>query len=267
MTRAFWEALKGFTAHRGFFLAAGLSFFLVVSTIPLLLVLVSVAGFVLSSEAAQQAVLMQLSQLVPVYRGEITRIVTRIISTRNVSGVLGTAVLLLFSTQFFAAARLVLGDIFGDAKGRGLVRGLLYDVLLIVVVGVLFLANVAVTLIAVWFKSWFLDPADIDVHWAQLMFLGLGLLFDTALFFMAYRYFPARRVPVGPAIAGAVLASVLWEVAKYLFRWYILSVGVYDAIYGTLGVLMALIMFTYYTGIVFILGAEYAAAVERRGRR
>jgi membrane protein len=193
--------------------------------------------------------------------------VARIIATRNLSGVLGTVILLLFSTQFFAAARLVMGDIFGEPKGRGIVRGLLYDVLLIMVVGALFLANVVVTLVALWFKSWFLDPADVPLQWARSMFLGLALVFDTALFFMAYRYFPARRVPAGVALAGALLASVLWEIAKHLFRWYILSVGVYDAIYGTLGVLMALIMFTYYTGIVFILGAEFAAALERRGAR
>ena len=46
--------------------------------------------------------------------------------------------------------------------------------------------------------------------------------------------------PVGAALAGAILASLLWEVAKQLFRWYILSVGAYDKIYGSPGALVAL---------------------------
>jgi membrane protein len=70
---------------------------------------------------------------------------------------------------------------------------------------------------------------------------------------------------VPAAIGGAILASVLWESAKQIFRWYILSVGVYDRIYGPLGVLVALSMFAYYSGVVFVLGAEFAAAL--RGKR
>ena len=59
---------------------------------------------------------------------------------------------------------------------------------------------------------------------------------------------------------------MLWETAKQLFRWYISTLGVYDRIYGPLGALVALSMFVYYSGIVFVLGAEFAAAV-RSGRR
>jgi membrane protein len=73
-------------------------------------------------------------------------------------------------------------------------------------------------------------------------------------------------VPVGAALAGALLAAVLWEAAKQLFRWYILSFGVYDQVYGPLGVLVALAMFAYYSGVVFILGAEFAAALMRTSR-
>ena len=74
-------------------------------------------------------------------------------------------------------------------------------------------------------------------------------------------------MPVKAALSGAVLASVLWEAAKQLFRWYILSMGVYDRIYGPLGALVALGMFIYYSGIVFVLGAEFAAALRPGGGR
>ena len=49
---------------------------------------------------------------------------------------------------------------------------------------------------------------------------------------------------------------------------YIVTLGVYDKIYGPLGALVALSMFAYYSGIVFVLGAEFAAAfcAGRRAR-
>jgi membrane protein len=105
-------------------------------------------------------------------------------------------------------------------------------------------------------------------EWIRSLFIGMAVAFNTALFFVAYRYFPQRKIPAGAALAGALLAGLLWEAAKQLFRWYILTVGVYDKIYGPLGALVALSMFAYYTGVVFILGAEFTAALlgGRRGR-
>jgi uncharacterized BrkB/YihY/UPF0761 family membrane protein len=42
--------------------------------------------------------------------------------------------------------------------------------------------------------------------------------------------------------------------------------GVYDKVYGPLGALIALAMFAYYSGVVFILGAEFTAALVNGGR-
>jgi uncharacterized BrkB/YihY/UPF0761 family membrane protein len=55
-------------------------------------------------------------------------------------------------------------------------------------------------------------------------------------------------------------------VAKQLFRFYIREVGVYDQIYGALGVLVAFVMFVYYSAIVFVLAAAYAATLDTRRR-
>ena len=71
---------------------------------------------------------------------------------------------------------------------------------------------------------------------------------------------------VEAALAGAILASGLWEVAKQLFRLYIRKMGVYDQIYGPLAVLVAFVMFVYYSAIVFVFAAAYAATLDTRRR-
>jgi membrane protein len=260
--RSFRGALAGFVAHQGFFLAAGVSFFFLICLVPLLFLIVAIAGFVLSSEAAAQAVLNHLSGLVPVYRKELKEVLLQIIAARGLSGILGTIILLFFSTQLFAALRFVTNVIFGVKQGHGWMRGTLYDMVMVFLMGGLFLASVALTDLLEWLRIFIMAPAGVPRAWSRAMSIALGLAFSMGLFFVTYRYFPNRKVPVLPALAGAVLASALWETAKQLFRWYIVSLGVYDQIYGALGVLVALSMFAYYTGIVFILGAEYAAALE-----
>jgi len=266
MIVALWRALARFYGHNGFFLAAGLSFYFLICLIPMLFLFVSLAGFALSSEAASQAVVSQLGQIVPVYRKEMHDVLARIISTRKLSGLLGTLILVLFSTQLFGAQRFVLNHVFDVRRGRGFFKGMAGDILMIFVLGALFLSSIAIVDLFGWFRVFVLNPV-MPRLWVRWTFVGLALGFNTLLFFMAYRYFPSRKIDPWATFWGALLASGLWEMAKQIFRWYILSFGVYDQIYGTLGALVALGMFAYYSGIVFILGAEYTAALEARWRR
>ena len=263
MIRGFRNAFSGFFSHQGFFLAAGLSFYVLICLIPLLFLIVSIAGFVLSSETASRQVINQLTPIVPVYQKELTRAFLRIVATRNLSGILGTVILILFSTQLFNATRLVLDRILGVKRGRGYFKGMLFDTLMVFVIGILFLAALGVTDLFAWFKVFVFRPAQMPPEWIQYMSIGLGLGLSTAMFYLLYHYLPHRWIPRGAALAGALLASALWEAAKQLFRLYIVTVGVYDQIYGPLGALVAFVMFVYYSAIVFILGAEYVGALER----
>jgi membrane protein len=86
------------------------------------------------------------------------------------------------------------------------------------------------------------------------------------MFYFGYRYVPRRRPRTWAALIGGLLAAGLWEIAKQLFRLYIRNVGVYDQIYGPLGVLVAFAMFVYYSAIVFVFGAAYVASLDAHRR-
>ena len=266
MLRAIRTAGAGFRAHRGMVLASGLSFNFLICLIPILFFLVSLTGFVLSRRAATEVVVNQLAQYAPVYRNELHQMLGEIVRRRGLSGLLGTAVLLIFATQLFGSLRLVLNEVFGFRSGPGFFRELLKDLLLLFVMGALFLTSIVIVDLFAWLKVLLMVPVGMPPEWIRSVFITLALGINTAMFFIAYRYFPHRKVAVGAALAGAVLASILWEAAKQLFRWYILSMGVYDKVYGPLGALVGLGMFAYYSGIVFILGAEFTAALIN-GRR
>ena len=262
--RAFKTAVVNFRAHRGFFHAAGLAFSFLTCLVPILFFIVSLAGFVLSRKAASELVVRQLSELIPVYKDELQVSLGEIIRRRRLSGLLGTGVLLLFASQMFASLRLVLNDIFGFSRGPGLLREIGKDLVLLLTMGILFLASVVVFDLFGWFRLLLLAPTQMPAEWIRSIFLALAVSSSTLLFFIMYRYFPHQRVSAGAALAGALLAGILWEAAKQGFRWYILRVGIYDAIYGPLGALVGLGMFAYYSGIVFILGAEFTAALRSR---
>ncbi|MBI1848666.1 MAG: YihY/virulence factor BrkB family protein [Candidatus Rokubacteria bacterium] len=258
--------ISRFFANDGFFLAAGLSFFFLICVIPLVLIGVSTVGFVLSSEQATHAVIGQLVRNFPVYRHEIERAILRIVQTRRASGLVGTAMLVFFSTPILGACRLVLHRMLGVRGTRGYLRNLLVDASIVLMLGVLLFAGTIVIWTADWLQAFVLEPARVPGRWIDAAQNGVSLLLSIWMFYLAYRFVPQRQPRKAAALAGAVLAAVLWEIAKQLFRMYIRNVGIYDQIYGTLGVLVAFVMFVYYSAMVFVLGASFVASVEARRR-
>ncbi len=254
-------AFSGFSSHQGFFLAGGLAFYIIICFVPFLFLLVSLTGYVLSPEAVTGQIQDALAQTVPVYEDEITRALLRIIETRQHSGVLGTVILLLFSTQLFAAFRFVLNRVLG-VRGQPLLHGFLFDSAMIVVVGLFFVGNVASTATLAWLKLLAAQQIGLTHHWLGRTSIGVGFLFSTATYLVIYRFFPYRPVHMRAALVGAVVAGALWEVARQLIRVYVLTLGLYDQIYGPLGVLMAFVMFVYYSALVFVFGAEIVGAAD-----
>ena len=268
--RALWRGLRrplgGFLSHDGFFLAAGISFYVVICLVPYIFLLIALAGFLLSGESASEEVIAHLIEIVPVYQEELEQLLHSIVTARGVSGVLGTLTLLLFTSQLFAALRLVLNRVLGAGKGRGYIRGMVLDLGMIIVSNLLFLATIGVTAAIAWLKASLGALGESSPFPSLVEAAGLvaGAIFSTTLFFLLYHFVPTRRVPKRHALGAAAFAAILWEVAKQLFRWYVTHVGVYGQIYGPLGVLVALVMWIYYSSVVFVLGAEMIRSGEER---
>src|SRR5262245_60522534 len=105
----------------------GLAFFFLLSLVPLLLLVVSLVGFVLAREEAARHVVGQLAEQFPVYQTQISRVLLRIVETRTASGLLGTGTLVLVSTPLMSASRLILHRLLGAKSDGGFLRNLLRD--------------------------------------------------------------------------------------------------------------------------------------------
>ncbi|HEV8309258.1 MAG TPA: YihY/virulence factor BrkB family protein [Methylomirabilota bacterium] len=265
MTPLFGDTLRCFWRNDGFFLAAGLSFYVIICVVPFSLLLVAGGGFLLSDETVVEEVVNQLSEILPVYRSEMEQMLIGVASRRGVSGLVGVGILLLFAVQLFAATRFVLNRILGT-KGRGFVHGLLFDLGMLLLLTLLFFVTMGITAAFVWMRSLLLlfRHGLFFAHLFAWAGLFLAIAFDTALFVVLYRFVPVRRIPWSSVLQASAATAVLWEIAKQLFRFYIEGIGVYSTMYGSLGVTIALIMWVYYSAIVFVLGAAFIRVLEDR---
>lgn len=85
---------------------------------------------------------------------------------------------------------------------------------------------------------------------------------------LLYRFGPSRRMPRWSWVTpGSVAATLLWVAASTLFSIYVAEFATYDAMYGPLGTVVAVMMWFYVTGYAVLLGAGLNAELELQTAR
>ena len=87
------------------------------------------------------------------------------------------------------------------------------------------------------------------------------------MFFLIYKIVPNKKIPWKPALQAACFSSLLWEVAKQLFGWYVTHLGKFSMVYGSLSTMAVLFLWIYYSSAILILGGEIAFLLDMRGKK
>ncbi|MDH4209447.1 MAG: YihY/virulence factor BrkB family protein, partial [Anaerolineae bacterium] len=94
----------------------------------------------------------------------------------------------------------------------------------------------------------------------------LPYIFTVLLFSFLYAVLPYTGVRWREVLPGAFLASFAWEVAKNGFTVYVGSFASYNLVYGSLGAVIAMLLWSYISAMIILLGAEFTVQYARRMR-
>ncbi len=257
-----------FLSHDGFLLAAGLSYSFLLCLAPLALLFFSGAGYLLQSDEIAGYVLETVRSLFPGYGSEMLQALVTLARERRVTGVVGGVGLAIFATQFFSMTRTVVNVAFRVEKRRGMFHGFLFDGFALAVAGLLAAAVSAGILALVTLGSPVLrsavPPPLVGMRWARAVALPLMYAAMFGLLFFVYRTFPKTGVATRAAAVGALTVAVLWETARWVFSAYVGGFGVYGTLYGSFGVIVASLVWIYFSAAIFVLGAELTALLTER---
>ena len=89
----------------------------------------------------------------------------------------------------------------------------------------------------------------------------LPVLVSFSFFYVIYRVAPRRMIRHGDALAGALLATVLWEGARSLFAYYLRNVAQYAGVYGALEAVIVLAMWLEISVSIVLICAEVVALI------
>jgi len=80
---------------------------------------------------------------------------------------------------------------------------------------------------------------------------------------MLYHLGPNPRRPLRTVWHGAILSTLLWWITTTGFAWYVRNIAHYNVLYGSVGAVIALLVWMYLLSVIALIGCEYNAQRDR----
>lgn len=245
--------------NQGQDLAATIAFWSFFSIFPLLIGVLSLAGYLLESAQLQSRIYEVVNDLFPGSAVLVRDNLEAVVHYRGTLTWVGIGGLLWTSAKGFGAITRAVNRAL-DAKPTHFY--LLLEaryVFMAFAVSILMITSISITV-----------AIEIVLHPSLLSRLGLGsveiprlqgwtlsLLLVFLIFALIYKLAPYVNVQWHQVLPGALLAALLFELVKSAFVLYLDRVAHFEAMYGSLSSIIALLLWLYLSALILILGAEY----------
>ena len=246
-------------------MGAALSYYTIFSLAPLLLIVMSVAGFVFGAEAARGELFGQLRGLMGADAAQSVQTLLASLD-KPVQGVgasvVGVALLVIGATSVFgelqnsldriwrAPLRKKNSGLWNLLRERLLSIGMIFGLAFLLMVSLL--AGAFVSALGKWW-------APIFGGWeivAQIANAAVGFILSTLVFAMIYKLMPRAQVRWRDVWIGAIVTSALFTMGKFLIGLYIGKSAVASG-FGAAGSIAVILVWVYYSAQIFLIGAEF----------
>lgn len=257
------DAARAWSNDNAARLAAAVAFYTVLSSTPLLVVAVAVAGLVFGEDAARGRVGDELSRFVGPAAGEgiQTLLVHAQAPSEGVLGsLIGIGVLLFGASAVFVELQAALNAIWNvpaspSAGALEYVRKRFFTFVIVLGVAVLLLVSLVLSAVLSAVGKYFshLLPGG-TLWWEAINFVGSGVAIALA-FALVFKVIPDAQVAWRDVWPGAFATAFLFSVGKFVLGWYLGRASVASP-YGAAGSVMVLVIWVYYAAQIFFFGAE-----------
>jgi membrane protein len=260
------RTLAEFLDDRGPQLAASISYHVLFSLFPLAIVLTALFSIFSRLTGVRASAINTIVDAVPLSESgasSLRHLLEGATGSRSSLGLLGLVGLIWAASGMMAALRSALNAAWDVEQVRPFLKGKLIDIGLVFAAATGILASLGVT-IAVRLLASHAPDSPLGSSWATwLLGAAVPLAYAFALVFLLYRFIPAARVEPRYAWPPALGVAVLYVLGQNLFAFYLQQFGHYNALYGSLGAVVAFMFFVYLGASVLLLGAELASEWPR----
>lgn len=260
-------SISRFMKMRGIEGAASISFFMIFSLPPLLILVISVASYYLSLEEIHNLINKFIEDNLPVTAESLSIFVEQLFAQRSAFGIIGLIGLAWSGSGFLMTLTTNVNRAFPTAKPRSSLENRLIAFLMIAVLILLLAISSVFSSIYSVISSVDIPALPFDLPWNTLSHFIL-VISRFILFLGLFYWVPKTRVGKRAIVWAALFATLAWELTAWGFGWYLDSnLDYFNVLYGSLGTLVALMFWIYLDCLILVYSAFLGAAIEDHHRR
>ena len=250
-------------------IAAGVAFYSFLAFVPLLGLIVLVYGLFTEPETVISHVQAMTAFLPPdvalLVGQQLMAAVTTSAQTKGLGIVIALLVALYGGSNGAGAIIIALNIAYQEKEKRSLLR--FYGLAMIITVAAVIIALVAIAVTAAvaTLERLIPDASAIAVGAGKIAAYALLLLAAAGISATLYRFAPSREDAKWKWITpGSIFTATTWLLLTVGFGFYVTSITDYEATYGSLGAMIALLTWLYLSAYVFLIGAELNSEIEHQ---
>jgi membrane protein len=263
------ETWQGYSHHNVGLQAAAISYYVLFSLVPMLILLGGVLGFVITDDAKRDEIQENILDALPLSATDGRKAVESALDTledaRGIALVVGFAGTLWTASTAFSAVRRSLNAVWGIYERRPFITSKLIDFLQLGMLGLLLLASFALTALVhavrEFSADWLGFFAD-SALWEIPSTLVAPLLAFIALTLL-YRLVPMAHPRWRDAMAAAGPAAFALFILTNGFAFFVANFNNFDAIYGALAGVLLFLVFMNMAANILLIGAELSRTFNR----
>jgi membrane protein len=261
------ESLERFFNEDSLAVSASMAYYSLLCIFPFLLLLTGLSGFYIKHHELAGRLAVVLERYLPMRPDFIVRNLESISSAYGRLGVISFLLLLWSSSGIFLPLEKALNRAWEADRERSWWRRKLLALSMALVIGFLVLISSALVGVNVYVHNWLqqgalrFPSAFLGVAY-HLLIVATTFSLTFMMFVVLFKLLPNRPMHFGQVFPSALLTAVLWEGARSLFT-LLLPMFNYRHVYGSIGVVVALMTWAYISSVVVLFGAQVSGALYR----
>ena len=248
-------------------MAAGVAYYSILSLFPLTIGILAVFSPLLPAETVEGALLDFLRTYLPGSDDAFRENLEATGGVRSALGIVSVLGMFWSASAIFGAISKAVNRAWDVHEDRPFYIDKVRHIAMAFSVGLLFILSVSTTTLLQ-----FVDDIAgrnggmmqvLEQDTVNTMARVLPFVFSLAIFLMVYKYVPNTVTHWRYIWPGALLAALAFEVGKGFFILYLDRFANFEMVYGSLGTVVVLMLWTYVSALTLIIGAEFTSEYER----
>lgn len=250
--------------------ASSIAFSFFLAIFPMIIVFFTLIPFI-PIDNFQSILLNFIDEILPPHTQEIINTTLVDIIERPRSGLLSITFVLAiyFATNGFDSIIEAFNNTYHTIESRSWIKQKLISSLLFFIISVIVILSITVITTGSHFLKFLVEQNILtsSVTYYLLEFVKWLILIAMFFFTISFIYYlaPAKASKFRFISAGSSLATFLSLVASLAFNYYVQNFSSYNALYGSIGTLLIILVWIYFNAIILLIGFELNASIQSAG--